>query len=178
MMYLAIFPLAVCAALAGAYVAHGFRLRMTRRRTAVASAEAVSRAMAWVLVAIVTVVVVRGLAAAPRDAPVVSEPLYEAGVWARTHVPPACVEYLVADPDTAYWLHLAVLGNPRVTARTVAVEAYDLRSAVVRWIEPGGLPYAIADLSAIPADVRREAEVLERFGSAAVLKRRGPGSCD
>ena len=47
----------------------------------------------------------------PRASPVITEPLFQAGAWARTHVPPGCVEYLVAHDNTAYWLHLAVLGN-------------------------------------------------------------------
>ena len=92
-------------------------------------------------------------------------------------MPPGCVEYLVPNPDTAYWLHLAVLGNPRVSARTAAVETFDDRRALLRWISPGGLPYAVADLGSLPKDIRADAAVLAQFDTAAVIKRHGASSC-
>ena len=93
-------------------------------------------------------------------------------------MPAPCVEYLVGDDETAYWLHLAVLGNPRMSPRTGDNRTYEPTDAVVRWLTPGGLPYAIADLPALPRGVRDELDVMQAFGTAAVVRRRGPTSCD
>jgi len=117
-------------------------------------------------------------AAATLDArPAVSQPLFLAGTWAREHVPPSCVEYLVGDGYTAYWLHLSVLGNQWMSPRTGDNSTFSQRDAIVRWLTPGGLAYAVADLPALPADVRRDLDIIASFGSAAVAKRRGPSSC-
>jgi hypothetical protein len=133
----------------------------------------------WLLVALALIPVARLVRATPRPMPVVSVDLLEAGRWARSHVPPACVDYLVADDDSAYWLHLVVLGNPRITARSLASETFEPQKAVVRWILPGGLPYAIvSDFEALPRDIRTTVDTLARFGSAAVVQRRGPSSCN
>jgi hypothetical protein len=41
-------------------------------------------------------------------------------------------------------------------------------------VDDAGLPFAIADdLAARPKDIRDNVDVLARFGSAAVVKRRG-----
>src|SRR5262249_50871717 len=76
------------------------------------------RAVAWAIAVAALVFVARPLAGAPKSLSVAKHPaasleLEEAGKWAREHVDPHCVEYLVGDDNTAYWLHLAVLGNPR-----------------------------------------------------------------
>jgi hypothetical protein len=156
-IYLAIYPLAVGGAIA---------------------ACALDRRASWLLVALALIPVARLVRATPRPLPVVSDELLEAGRWARTHVPPACVDYLVADDDSAYWLHLVVLGNPRTTERSLASETFEPQKAVVRWILPGGLPYAIAsDLESLPRDIRTAVDTLARFGRAAVIKRRGEFSC-
>ena len=111
--------------------------------------------------------------------PVVTQPVWLAGDWARTHVPPACVDYLVADGYTGYWLHLAVLGNPRAAGRALDDDTFDPKKAIVRWILPGGLPYAIAgDFDALPRDIRTNVDVLARFGPAAVVQRRGASTCE
>jgi hypothetical protein len=62
--------------------------------------------------------------------------------------------------------------------RTAALDHFDGRAAIGRWIadEPG-LTYAIAELSRLPNEARERADVLFSFGSAAVLKRRGPSTC-
>ena len=161
MVYLAVYPLAVCGAIALTLI-----VRPGARDW-----------IAWAIVAAASLVIGRQLIVAPRDKPVVSAPLYRAGVWARANVPRGCVEYLVANPDTAYWLHLAVLGNPRLSARTADLETFDEPHALVRWITAGGLPYAIADLTALPRDVRNDADIVAQFATAAVLKRRGASSC-
>jgi hypothetical protein len=166
MSYLAIYPLAIAAAvmLAGAW-------------RAALSPEAATR-YAWLPVLIVALLAGRSLASAPVPKPVVTQPLFLAGEWTRTHAPPACVDYLVADGYTGYWLHLAVLGNPRAVGRALDNDTFDPSKAIVRWILPGGLPYAIAgDFDALPRDIRTSVDVLARFGPAAVVKRRGPSAC-
>jgi hypothetical protein len=135
-------------------------------------------ALAWTIAAIVGVITVRPLVASTRPASLMSEPLYEAGIWARNNLPGNCVDYLVGDDGTAYWLHLAVLRNKWLAPRTGIDATYHPRDAVVRWLTPGGLPYAIADLPALSSDVRNELDVIADFGTAAVVKRRGPSSCD
>jgi hypothetical protein len=61
--------------------------------------------------------------------------------------------------------------------RTGDNSTYEPRDAVVRWLTPNGLPYAIADLPALPRDVRDELDVVRRFDTAAVVRRRGPSVC-
>src|SRR5205823_5997979 len=108
----------------------------------------------------------------PRPRPIVSVALSNAGRWARANVPPACVDYLVIDSDTGYWLHLARLGNARTAMRTIDPETFVPAKAIERWILPGGVPYAIVeDFSALPRDIRDSVDVLARFGAAAVVKR-------
>jgi hypothetical protein len=105
---------------------------------------------------------------------VVTEPVLQAAAWARRHTSPACIDYLTQDGYTAYWLHLAVFGNARASGRAMDDDTFEPKKALVRWILPGGLPYAITDdFEALPRDVRSGVDVLARFGSAAVVKRRG-----
>jgi hypothetical protein len=110
-------------------------------------------------------------------AAILTEDLARAARWARANTPRDCLDYLVERGETAYWLHLA-LGNPRMSDRTAALDGFDGRAAIGRWVasEPG-LTYAIADLPRLPNEARDRAEVLASFGSAAVIKRRGPSAC-
>ena len=79
----------------------------------------------------------------------------------------------MADGYSAYWLHLAVLGNARSAPRSIDNDTYEPRQAVIRWIEPGGLPYAIVEeFSALPKDIRDGVDVVAHFDPAAVVKRR------
>jgi hypothetical protein len=133
--------------------------------------------VAWLILAILAVRVIRPIVTSPRPIALVSDPVYSAAVWARTHVPPGCVDYLVGHADTAYWIHLAVLGNPRISARSARDDTYEPKDAIIRWLTPGGLPYAIADLSALPRDVRQDLDIVATFGTAAVVRRRGPSTC-
>jgi hypothetical protein len=88
------------------------------------------------------------------------------------------VDYLVADGYSAYWLHLSVLGNARSVARSTRNDTYEPRQALIRWIEPRGLPYAIADdFSTLPKDIRENVDIIAQFGPAAVVRRRGPAVC-
>lgn len=167
MAYLAIYPLTVGAA---ALLAALWRAAV---RPAAASRHA------WVPVIAVALGVARSLAYAPPLKPVVRQPVWLAGEWARARLPPACVDYLVADGYTGYWLHLVVLGNPRATGRTLETDTFEPKQAIVRWILPNGLPYAIADdFDALPRDIRTSVDILARFGPAAVVQRRGPAACN
>jgi hypothetical protein len=171
MFYLGVYPLMVGAAL---MIASGWRaaaraLRIPDRRAA---------QLAWVLAGGVAIAVARPLAAAPRPRPIVSQPALEAAEWARARVPPACIDYLVVDGYTAYWLHLAVFGQPRASGRAMDDDTFDAKKGLVRWILPNGLPLAVADdFEALPRDIRANVDVLARFGPAAVVKRRGASAC-
>src|SRR5262245_56582178 len=184
MFYLAIYPLAVAGAVGMAFVfrwdvARGFGQAVGARGfSQVAGARGFSRALPWLPAALLLIPFVRLVGTTARPSPVVSNDLRDAGRWARLHVPPACVDYLMADDDSAYWLHLVVLGNPRATKRSLAAETFEPQKALVRWILPGGLPYAIVEnIDTLPRDIRTNVDVLARFGPAAVIKRRGESSC-
>jgi hypothetical protein len=127
--------------------------------------------------AIMAVLIARPLLAAPRPVPTVSRDFYEAGRWARANVGSSCVDYLVGDPYTAYWLHLAVLGNPRASARTAEVDQHDVRAAIARWMPADGLPYAIADMSRLPDEIRSRVTLLKQFGQAGIIARPGASPC-
>ena len=167
MFYLAIYPLAVGGALAIAAL----------WRIAVRTTSARSNLLAWIAVAVLGVAVARPLATTRRPKPVVSQPTYLAGRWAREHLPADCVDYLVADGYTAYWLHLAVLGNPRAAGRAMDNDTFEPAKALERWILPGGLPFAITDdFSILPKDIRTSVDVIAPFSPAAVVKRRDPAA--
>jgi hypothetical protein len=195
MVYLAIYPLAVAGAV-GTAVAWQTIVRTVNTsgvrpgsdpgltpgfdQTGSRSAQILqwSRAVLWLVLAVLTIAVARMAMQVPRPTPTISESLLRAGRWARANANAGCVDYLVADGYTAYWLHLAVLGNARAAARSLENDTYELPPALVRWIEPGGLPYAIVeDFSALPKDIRDNVDVAARFGRTAVVKRRGAASC-
>lgn len=158
MIYLGALPLAVCGAVGLAWVVS----RLPR---------ALSGVGGWAAAAAVCAAAVRLAAGVAVPAPVVSVDLHEAGEWARGHVAPECVDYIVANRDAAYWLHLAVLGNARVTARTAALDTYSTNATIGGWIEGTGAPYAVADRRLVPAEVMASATVVRSFGTAAVLTR-------
>ena len=165
MFYLAPYPIAVVAS-----------LTLAAAWTAVVPAR--RHHLAWIPLVLLAIVIIRPVAMAPRPRPIVSQGSYEAGQWARANLPPGCVDYFTADSNAAYWLHVAVLGNARATPRTREKETFEQKAAIVRWILPGGLPFAIAeDFSALPRDLRTSVDVILRFGLAAVIKRRGASSC-
>lgn len=189
MFYLLLYPQAVAAALA---VSAAWRAGLAAFEAASNRARGFPRFAGWrgpieaalvlLIVMRVGAIVARPLRGAPRSLtvlkhPAVSAPLERAGRWARANVPPDCVEYLVDHDGTSYWLHLAVLGNPRLTARSMDSDTFKPDLAIVRWLTPGGLPYAIADLPALPRGVRDELDIVRQFDTAAVVKRRGPSTC-
>jgi hypothetical protein len=174
MFYLLLWPMAACAVMA-------LGEAWTRATRFVQLSPMRAQAAGFLIVGLVFVLVGRPLLRHPSRLhplpPAVSLPLYEAALWARVNVPPACIEYLVGDDETAYWLHLAVFGNPRMWDRTGDNSTYEPDDAVMRWLTPNGLPFAIADLPALSRDVRDELDIVQRFGSAAIVRRRGASSC-
>jgi hypothetical protein len=171
MFYLAVYPLMVGAALAIAAL-----WRVVAR--AVRLSDARSARLAWALTALVAIAVGRPLAAAPRPRPVVTQAVFEAATWARSQMPPECIDYLTSDLYTAYWLHLAVFGQPRASGRAMNDDTFDTRKSLERWILTTGMPLGVTDaFEALPRDIRTNVDVLQRFGPAAVVKRRGPSAC-
>jgi hypothetical protein len=133
--------------------------------------------IAWAMVAALAVLAGRTMMLVAKPLPVVSEQLWAAGRWARDNVPPHCVDYLVGNEGTAYWLHLAVLGNSRATSRTADDNTFLTQPSFARWIVAGGVPYAIANLNILPDEIRRDVDVLQQFGSIGVIARRVGGVC-
>ena len=169
MGYLAIYPLA---AFGGLAVAIPGSTGSTRSTGSTGSGSTGSLVQGFIAV-VLLIVAVRPLVSGPKPIPVVSRDFYEAGKWTRANVGSACVDYLVADANTAYWLHLAVLGNPRSTARTAEVDHHQLRTELAKWIPAEGNPYAIADLTLLPDEIRNRVEIVKTFGRAAVIRRPG-----
>jgi hypothetical protein len=158
MVYLAVYPAAVLAALALSWLVR--RLPMPA-------------AFAWALTVSAIAVAVRTIVAAPAPPRTyVDVDLDAAGRWARAHLPAACVDYVVGNADQAYWLHLAVMGQPRQSPRTADIDGYTANRAVGRWIEGSALPYAIARQELLPGEVLRDADVIGSFGTAVVIRRR------
>lgn len=122
-----------------------------------------------------------------RDLPVYqfspfSEPLFEVGLWTKQHLPNGCVDYLVDNWVTAYWLHINMLGNPRVSQRTGAIanvtDFNARRDSQARWNNPGGLPYVIVgDLDTVPPGIRSNWRILYEAPPSAVAKRSDRSTC-
>jgi hypothetical protein len=171
MVYLLLYPAVVAAVLcldrALATATHA----LGRRRGVLMRGAAGLAAITFVVVA------ARQTLTSRRAAPVVSDDLWNAGRWARDRLPSDCVDYLVGSEYTAYWLHLAVLGNPRASARTGDDNTFSMQATMERWLAPSGPRYAIADLSILPLEVRQEVDIAQQFGTAAVIARRRGGRC-
>lgn len=168
MVYLLIYPCAAASALVVAAL-----VRPTARYRPVAVLRP-----AWIIAALAIVLAARHAIAVTPSNVTVSEPVYLAGLWARANVDPRCVDYLVRESNTGYWLHLAVLDNPRSSPRMADQETFEPAKALERWIYPEGLPFAIVDdVSRLPRDIRESVEILARFGPAAVVKRVRPSVC-
>jgi hypothetical protein len=153
MLYLAVYPLTAAATLAIARA-------LTKPR--------------WAALAAVAMLAISGrhIAVMKKPVPIVARDLWSAGLWARAHAPAACVDYLVGNEYTAYWLHLAVLGNPRSAARSTNNDTYSTSASFARWLTDDiGAPYAVAKWSLLPADIRDRVKVLHRVGDAAVIAR-------
>jgi hypothetical protein len=158
MMYFAIYPLAI-------FGAYGTTLSRG------AASAAAHEAAGWMLAGLLFLVAVPDAINAPRSIPVVDLDLNRAGQWLRSNGGAACSDYLVTDAQTAYWLHLAVLGNPRSTERMRELDLYEPRAAMAPWITAEGRRYAIADLRLLPDEVRNRVQIVTQFGNAAVIRR-------
>jgi hypothetical protein len=133
---------------------------------------------AWATVFVLAFAAVRSATRMPRLKPAVSQTLFQAGAWARTNLKPECLDYIVDDVYSAYWLHIAVLRNARATPRSTDDDTYVPERQRVRWVVPDGLLYAIAqDFDRLPKDVRSNVDIVARFGRTAIIKRRGHASC-
>ena len=158
MVYFAIYPMAILAAYA--------------LKWGIGSGEW-GVAKGWLIAAALMIIAVRPALIAPREIPVVDLDLHAAGQWLRSTGGAACSDYLVADAETAYWLHLAVLGNPRAGERMRELDRYEPRAAIAPWITAEGRSYALADLRLLPDEVRSRVQIVRQFGKAAVIARPG-----
>jgi len=159
MIYLAVYPAAALATVGIAAALETIHLPV--------------RPASWIAAALVMATGLRAAVVSPAPPPLVSIELDAAGRWARAHLQPACVDYIVDTAEQAYWLHLAVMGQPRSSPRTADIDGYTTNRAIGRWLEGDALPYAIARRELLPGEVLREVETVVSFGDAVVIQRRG-----
>ena len=160
MAYLAVYPVT-----AAALIAIGVLVR--------------SPWVAWALSLAIFVSGARGVVRAETPPAIVDRDLFAAGRWAREHLPRGCVDYLVGNEYTAYWLHLAVLRHPRVSERTANNDLYLPEPSFARWVEERSeAPYAIAKWSVLPMEIRDRVRVLHRQGDAVVIVSSRPAAAD
>jgi hypothetical protein len=166
MVYLAILPAAVLGAAALARAADAVAARLPRPAT-----------IAAFLPVLVASALLRGHVPLHRVQGSLSIPARDVGLWARASVPPACVDYFSRYWLTGYWLHLDVLGNPRLSDR-MTHETFDFPDVAAKWIEGRGLPYAIVeDMAAIPREIRPDMEPLHQRGSFVLVRNRRAAAC-
>ncbi len=104
--------------------------------------------------------------------------LYRVGVWTRENLPPQCIDYVTRIWQAEYWLHLAVLGNRRDTARTNAMYASFQAPAEVRWHPAQLQPYVIVEgIHAVTPDITAGARPLFIAGEDAIFQRPGTIPC-
>jgi len=129
--------------------------------------------VSWIIPILIAALLMWGRIPRERQHSPITESSHGAGVWAREHLPVACVDYFSRHWLTGYWLHLDVLGNPRVSPR-MRVETFEFRDTVAKWIEGRGEPYAIVeDVSSLPHEVRPGMATLYRNGPVAVVQHAG-----
>ena len=116
MVYLAVLPCAVLGALALATASAAIASRLPLVR--VAAAPLIIAPL------IIAALLAGGRLPVKRQHSPISESALAAGLWARGAVPPGCIDYFSAHWLTGYWLHLDVLGNPRLSDRMRA-ETFD-----------------------------------------------------
>jgi hypothetical protein len=175
MAYLAIYPQAVAGAVAVAGLWDLLHAALAGRGAHQRKGAALR---AWVPALLLACAALPSAATFRGASKTITEDLARSGQWARANVPPDCVDYLVSSPDAAYWLHLSALGNPRMSDRTAALSDFNLNAAIGRWVSgEDGPTYAIADMAGVPNAMRDRFDMLASFGSAAVIKRRGPSTC-
>lgn len=117
----------------------------------------------------------RNLPSQPFSA--ITEPVYQVSLWAKTQLPSYCVDYLVNQWVTAYWLRVAVFGNPRAEVRTQALvnNFHSYRDALLPEEQTAGQPFLIvSDLNMLPFGT--SFQILYQRGPAGVV-RRLKGTC-
>ena len=165
MVYLAVLPCALLGALA-----------LARAGAAMASRFPRARGLAAAAPLLIAALLASGRMPLKRQRSPITESALAAGLWARGALPPGCIDYFSAHWLTGYWLHLDVLGNPRLSDRMRA-ETFEFSDTVGKWIQGKGLPYAIVeDLAAIPRDARGDMLPVREFGPTAVVKNARPGA--
>jgi hypothetical protein len=165
MMYLVVPPAAVLGALALA------------RSVALVPAAARRWRLAAAAPLVLALFLVRGRIPLHRVHGSLSLEARDVGLWARDHVPPACVDYFSRYWLTGYWLHLDVLANQRLSGR-MREETFDFPDVAARWIEGRGLPYAIVeDMTAIPREIRPDMEPLQQRGPFVLVRNRRTAAC-
>lgn len=177
MPHFAIYPMAAVAAVA---VSRAWRLLGRGVESVVPNAwlrPGWADGVAWVLVVVCAAWTAQRFVSMPRPVPAITEDMYRAGRWARDHAQPDCIEYLVPQDSTSYWLHQAVLRNPMQPLPGSAPPVFFYRDALVRWITGTSFPVTIADLSVVPREVREDLDLLAQFGQVAVGRRRGTIAC-
>jgi hypothetical protein len=167
MMYLVVPPAAVLGAVALARLADWVRRRVPR----------VGMLAAWIPL-VVAALLARGHVPARRAHGSLSLSARDVALWAaQNRVPAGCIDYFSKYWLTGYWLHLDVLGNPRLSDR-MREETFDFPDVAAKWIEGRGLPYAIVeDMGAIPREIRPEMEPLHQTGSFVLVRNRRPAPC-
>lgn len=173
MIYIAVYPAIVAAMIA----LDAMLQRVAAWTRHIGSPQVRVDMIAWAAVGVLIVLAGRNIVMMPKPSLVVSNELWAAGRWARDRLPSHCVDYLVGNEYTAYWLHLSVLGNSRATARTADDMTFLTQPSFARWIGSSGVPYAIANSTILPDEIRRDVDVLQQFGAAAVIARRSGGLC-
>jgi hypothetical protein len=167
MMYLVVPPAAVLGAIALARLADWIGRRVPRVGV-----------LAACIPLVVAALLARGRVPARRAHGSLSLSARDVALWAAQHRAPAgCIDYFSKYWLTGYWLHLDVLGNPRLSDRMRA-ETFDFPDVAAKWIEGRGLPYAIVeDMGAIPREIRPEMEPLHQTGSFVLVRNRRPAAC-
>jgi hypothetical protein len=178
MAYLAVYPLAVLAALAIDALAGLAAVRASRMRWS--HEPWLAPVIGATAVVCLAVLAVRSHQSARAPRPAVSLGMQQAAQWLRARRTADCVDYVTRDWVSAYWLHTVELGHPRMSARTQDItDRFDPRAVVGRWADPrGDFQFAIVeDLEQVPTDARVNMETLARFGPAAVVRRRQAARC-
>jgi hypothetical protein len=166
MVYLIVLPCAVLGALA-----------LATAVDAVASRLPPVRLGAGAIPLLIAALLASGRMPVKRQQSPISESALAAGLWTRGALPVGCVDYFSRHWLTGYWLHLDVLGNPRLSDRMRA-ETFEFPDTVGKWIQGKGLPYGIVeDVDAIPRDARVDMITVREFGRSAVVKNTRPAPC-
>lgn len=174
MVYLIVLPCAVLGALALATASDAVASRLPRIRTPRLAGARSGQAAAAAVPLLIAALLANGRVPVKRPRSPISESALAAGLWARDTLPAGCIDYFSRHWLTGYWLHLDVLGNPRVSDRMRA-ETFEFPDTVGKWIQGKGLPYGIVeDFAEIPHDARVDMVPVREFGRSAIVKNTRP----